>query len=93
MKELNASEQAARQQASDDLIDISALKQFVPFNRYWLRRMRATRDSMIQSHIYDDMPADKREALRQRILFCKFLENMPATDASIAETVLRNPRQ
>jgi transposase len=84
--------EAARKQASEDLVDIAALRQSTPFTRYWVRRLKSKRASLAKS-FEDDPPAKvdaaEREILRRMIKFCDELERMPAQDAASAETLLR----
>jgi hypothetical protein len=74
------------------LVDIAALRQSTPFTRYWVRRLRSRRESLVKSLIHDAPPkvdATEREVLRRLVIFCDELEKMPSQDAVTAENLLR----
>ena len=82
----------ARRQASEDLVDIAALRQSTTFNRYWIRQMRARREKLLHS-LLNDPPSKvdslEREVIRRLINQLDDLEKMPAQHAASAETLLR----
>ena len=81
----------AIRQANEDLRDIGELKDSEPFNRYWLRRLKAKRDTMHNSFLNDppsSVDKDEREHLRRIMLFCNELLAMMEQDASSAKKLL-----
>lgn len=83
----------ARRQASEDLVDIAALKQSTAFTRYWLRQLRSRRDALLVSLVEDPpskVDAAEREIIRRLIKQLNELEKMPAQHAASAEALLRS---
>jgi hypothetical protein len=77
----------AKERARQDLEDIAFLKECAPFKRYWLRRVTARRDALVEAMIND--PAErcspaKREEMRQQILLLKELLGVMDADQASA---------
>jgi hypothetical protein len=71
------------ERALKDLAHIKELRESTAFNDYWLRRLKMKREEM-WGHLLNDPPEvlnkDKREELRQVILFCDEVLKMPESD-------------
>lgn len=67
-----------------DLGDISALKRFEPFERYWMRCLRQKREAKHEDFLHGKVTKDEREELRQQVLLLDEILAMPADhEASI----------
>lgn len=83
----------ARRQEAQDLADIAELGRTQGFNRYYVRRLKAKRETLEKSFKYDAMSHEARENVRQKILVIEEIEKMPATDSgSIKAAEPRNAR-
>ena len=78
-----------REAARRDVQDIRFLTGNDAFNRYYLRRLRQRLGEAEHSLKYDDLPPEKREAMRQRYLFIEEILKMPAADEAQALRELR----
>lgn len=69
-----------REQEAQDLADIAELGRTQGFTRYYLRRLKAKRETFEKAFKYDTMKKSAREIMRQRILLIEEIEKMPAVD-------------
>lgn len=89
MNSNNEAMDGRREAARRDVQDIRALTGSESFNRYYLRRLRQKQEEVEKAFKYDDMPAEQREVLRQRLLFIEEILKMPAKDEAVALSELR----
>jgi len=89
MNSNNEAMDGRREAALRDVQDIRALTGNEAFNRYYLRRLRQKHADVEKAFKYDDMPADKREAARQQMLFIEEILKMPAKDEASALSEIR----
>lgn len=83
-----AKQEVAHELALRDLGDISALKRFEPFERYWLRCLRQKREAKHEDFLHLKCTKDEREELRQQVLLMDEILAMPADhEASIRRTL------
>ena len=89
---MNPEREVARNQASEDLIDIASLLKHPPFSRYFVRQLKRRRETLLNSLVNDPpskVDAAEREIIRRLIKQLDEIDRMPAEHAASAEALLR----
>lgn len=82
----------AREQASQDLANIAALKKFAPFNDYFMRRLRMKLESASRRVLYETgISPEEREAERLRVITLDEVLKMMAVDERISRGIVEGP--
>lgn len=75
-------------QARRDLQDIMDLRKHVPFQRYFMRRLKERRDDLFKQFRYEPATLEEREILRRSLDEVENLEKLLDTDESNIKTSL-----
>ena len=85
-----AQQAQAKQRAQEDVMDIDALSQNQPFNRYWVRRLRELHNAEVLTAL-EGKTVEAREAARHRAVLLRELADLPAKDRQQCDKFLRTP--